>query len=63
MLRALGDSPTALLTHGLSVNVTRLLVFCLSAALAGVAGALLISFPGQASGVGFSSFQSMIDVS
>jgi branched-subunit amino acid ABC-type transport system permease component len=60
MLRALGDSPTALLTHGLSVNVTRLLVFCLSAALAGVAGALLISFPGQASGVGFSSFQSLI---
>jgi ABC-type branched-subunit amino acid transport system permease subunit len=60
MLRALGDSPTALVTHGLSVNVTRVLVFCLSAALAGVAGALLISFPGQASGVGFSSFQSLL---
>jgi branched-subunit amino acid ABC-type transport system permease component len=60
MLRALGDSPTALVTHGLSVNVTRVLVFCLSAALAGVAGALLISFPGQASGVGFASFQSLM---
>jgi len=60
MLRALSDSPTALVTHGLSVNVTRVLVFCLSAALAGIAGALLISFPGQASGVGFASFQSLL---
>jgi branched-subunit amino acid ABC-type transport system permease component len=60
MLRALSESPTALVTHGLSVNVTRLLVFCLSGVLAGVAGALLISFPGQASGVGFSSFQSLV---
>ena len=41
MLRALSDSPTALVTHGLSVNVTRLLVFCLSGVLAGVAGALI----------------------
>jgi branched-subunit amino acid ABC-type transport system permease component len=60
MLRALGDSPTALVTHGLSVNVTRVLVFCLSAMLAGVAGALFISFPGQASGVGFDFFQSLV---
>ena len=60
MLRALGESPTALVTHGLSVNVTRLLVFCLSAMLAGIAGALFISFPGQASGVGFDFFQSLV---
>jgi ABC-type branched-subunit amino acid transport system permease subunit len=60
MLRALGDSPTALVTHGLSVNVTRVLVFCLSAMLAGVAGALFIASPGQASGVGFGYFQSLV---
>jgi ABC-type branched-subunit amino acid transport system permease subunit len=60
MLRALGESPTALVTHGLSVNVTRLLVFCLSAMLAGFAGALIIAFPGQAGGVSFASFQSLV---
>jgi ABC-type branched-subunit amino acid transport system permease subunit len=60
LLRALGDSPVALAVHGLSTNVTRVLVFCLSAFLAGVAGALFIAAPGQASGVGFGSFQSLI---
>ena len=60
LLRALGDSPVALAVHGLSTNVTRVLVFCLSAFLAGVAGALFIAAPGQASGVGFGSFSSLI---
>jgi branched-subunit amino acid ABC-type transport system permease component len=60
LLRALADSPVALATHGLSTNVTRVLVFCLSAFLAGVAGALFIAAPGQASGVGFGSFQSLL---
>lgn len=46
-LRALADSPTALTTQGLNVNATRLLVFCLSAFLAGVAGALVVSQFGQ----------------
>ncbi|MGH2949036.1 MAG: branched-chain amino acid ABC transporter permease/ATP-binding protein, partial [Solirubrobacteraceae bacterium] len=41
-------------------NVTRVLVFCVSAFLAGVAGALFIAAPGQASGVGFGSFSSLI---
>jgi branched-subunit amino acid ABC-type transport system permease component len=59
LLRALGGSPVALATHGLSTNVTRVLVFCLSALLAGLAGALLIAAPGQASGVGFGPFQSL----
>jgi branched-subunit amino acid ABC-type transport system permease component len=60
LLRALGDSPVALATHGLSTNVTRVLVFCISAFLAGVAGALFIAAPGQASGIGFGSFQSLM---
>ena len=36
LLRGLGESPVALATHGLTVNVTLVLVFCLSAFLAGV---------------------------
>ncbi|WP_131744832.1 branched-chain amino acid ABC transporter permease/ATP-binding protein [Frankia sp. Cppng1_Ct_nod] len=40
LLRAMADSPTALATSGNSINVTRVLVFCLSAFLAAVAGAL-----------------------
>jgi branched-subunit amino acid ABC-type transport system permease component len=59
LLRALGDSPTALGTQGLDVNTTRTLVFCLSAAVAGLAGALFIAAPGQASGTGFGPFQSL----
>jgi ABC-type branched-subunit amino acid transport system permease subunit len=60
LLRGLGDSPTALAQLGVSTNVTRVLVFCLSAFVAGIAGALLIAAPGQASGVGFGSFQSLM---
>ncbi|MEX5635371.1 ABC transporter permease subunit [Parafrankia sp. FMc2] len=40
LLRGLADSPTALETNGVTVNVTRVFVFCLSAALAAVGGAL-----------------------
>jgi len=41
LLRGLADSPTALNTSGTTVNVTRVLVFCISAFLAAVAGALI----------------------
>lgn len=40
LLRALSDSPTGLSTSGTSINVTRVLVFCLSAFLAAIAGVL-----------------------
>jgi ABC-type branched-subunit amino acid transport system ATPase component/branched-subunit amino acid ABC-type transport system permease component len=40
LLRALSDSPTGLATSGTSINVTRVLVFCLSAFLASIAGVL-----------------------
>ncbi|HEV7863889.1 MAG TPA: ABC transporter permease, partial [Acidimicrobiia bacterium] len=59
LLRALGESPPALVTQGLSVNTTRILVFCLSAFLAGVAGALFITAPGRISPVGFGPFESL----
>ncbi len=59
LLAALSDSPTALETHGTTVNVTRLLVFCISAFLAGVGGALLgcsVYFVGDSR---FSAFASL----
>jgi len=59
LLRAMADSPVALTTSGLSVNVTRLLVFCVSAFIAGVAGALFASFSGTISGLGFGAFASL----
>lgn len=40
LLRAMSDSPTALRASGTSVNVSRVLVFCLSASLAAWAGVL-----------------------
>jgi ABC-type branched-subunit amino acid transport system permease subunit len=40
LLRGLADSPTALSTLGTSINVSRVLVFCLSSFLAGISGAL-----------------------
>ena len=41
VLRGMSDSPTAVTAMGLSVNVSKLLVFCISAYFAGVGGALL----------------------
>ncbi len=43
LLRGLAESPTMLGTLGLDVNVTRLLLFCVSAFFAGVGGALMSS--------------------
>ncbi len=40
MLRGMAEAPVAVSTAGLSVNVTKLLVFCLSAFFAGVSGIL-----------------------
>ena len=40
-LRGLADSPLALTTFGISVNTTLVVVFCISAFLAGIGGAVL----------------------
>lgn len=50
LLTGLSDSPTALDAHGANTNITRSVVFCLSAFLAGVGGALLAGVPQSASG-------------
>jgi ABC-type branched-subunit amino acid transport system permease subunit len=62
LLNGLADSPVAVAAHGADVSITRVIVFCLSAFLAGIAGALLISLTGSASanGTTFSFFQSLM---
>ena len=60
LLRALAESPTALATQGTNVNLTRLLVFCIAAFLAGVAGALSGPLTGSINSAGFTSFESLL---
>jgi branched-subunit amino acid ABC-type transport system permease component len=60
LLGALAETPTMLATHGLSVNLTRLLVFCLSAFFAGIGGALAVTQTGAASGITFGPIQSLL---
>ena len=60
LLRAMSESPTMLATHGLSVSLTRLIVFCLSAFFAGLAGALTLAQTGSASGITYGPIQSLI---
>ena len=65
LLDGLADSPVALATHGSSINVTRVLVFCISSFLAGIAGALYVGVVGSVSSSGASptalvSFNSLL---
>jgi ABC-type branched-subunit amino acid transport system permease subunit len=60
LLRALADSPTALGAHGTNTNVTRLFVFCVSAFLAGVAGAVAGPITGSTTGGTFSFAVSLV---
>ncbi|MDQ2649092.1 MAG: ABC transporter permease [Actinomycetota bacterium] len=61
LLRGLADSPVGLVTHGADVNITRVIVFCISSFLAGVAGVLLLCLTGtaRAGGTTFGFFQSL----
>jgi ABC-type branched-subunit amino acid transport system ATPase component/branched-subunit amino acid ABC-type transport system permease component len=43
LLRALADSPTALAAQGCSINITRVAAFAISAFLAGIGGAIILS--------------------
>jgi ABC-type branched-subunit amino acid transport system permease subunit len=53
LLRALADSPPAIVAHGASTNVIRTMAFCISAFLAGVAGAVTGPITGSATGATF----------
>jgi ABC-type branched-subunit amino acid transport system ATPase component/branched-subunit amino acid ABC-type transport system permease component len=59
LLRALADSPIALEVHGLNVNVARTAIFCVSAAIASVAGVLTGSLYGYSVGSEFPWFSSV----
>ncbi len=59
LLRALSDSPMALDTQGATTNVTRVLVFCVSAFFAGIFGALYAGFVGSINGTSFPAFNSL----
>jgi ABC-type branched-subunit amino acid transport system ATPase component/branched-subunit amino acid ABC-type transport system permease component len=59
LLRGMADSPTALSTSGSSVNVTRVLVFCLAAFLAAIGGALVGSAQGNISPVAYDPLLSL----
>lgn len=60
LLQALADAPTMLSTNGLEVPTLRLTVFCLSAFVAGIGGALTLAQTGAASGVGYGPVQSLM---
>jgi len=59
LLMGLSDSPTGLAALGTNVTVTRVLVFCLSAFIAAIAGALLGAVQSQASGLSYDSSMSL----
>jgi ABC-type branched-subunit amino acid transport system permease subunit len=59
-LRAIADSPTALTTLGLGVNVTRVLVFSVSAFFAGIAGALFAMQIGRVNYISFPAINSLL---
>lgn len=59
LLRVLGESPLTLEAFGVNTLVTRILVFCLSAFLASVAGALSGSALGTATGQSFEPLTSL----
>jgi ABC-type branched-subunit amino acid transport system permease subunit len=53
LLRAYGDSPAALLAHGANTTMTGVSVFCISAFIAGIGGALLAGVTSAASGISY----------
>ncbi len=59
LLAGLADSPVALATHGTSVMVTRVLVFCVSAFLAAISGALFGGVVHTVTSSDFTAFSSL----
>jgi len=60
VLVAMADSPTAIGSLGVNSVVTRVVVFCLSAFLAGVAGGLLGTMVQAVNTASFTAFQSLV---
>jgi ABC-type branched-subunit amino acid transport system ATPase component/branched-subunit amino acid ABC-type transport system permease component len=60
LLEAMADSPLALETHGTTSSVLKVIVFCIAAALAAMAGALEVQLFNVGIGTYFPSFNSLI---
>lgn len=60
LLRGMADSPTALAMLGTNTNVTRVLVFCASAFLAGISGGLIASLFSSINLTPFNYVQSLV---
>jgi len=60
LLRALADSSVGLATSGTSINVTRVLVFCISAFIAACAGVLEAGAIGQATAESYPPLNSLL---
>jgi len=60
ILAAIGDSPAAVQSIGVSPTASRVMVFCLAAFVAGIGGGLLGSLIGSVSTLSFDFFQSLI---
>jgi len=60
LLKGMGDSPTAMVMMGADINVTKVIVFCLSAFIAGISGALFAGQFGSVSGDSFNYVQSLV---
>jgi ABC-type branched-subunit amino acid transport system ATPase component/branched-subunit amino acid ABC-type transport system permease component len=59
LLRAMSDSPLGLEAYGTTVNLTKVVVFCISAAMASVSGALLAMLFHYGVGSNYASFNSL----
>jgi ABC-type branched-subunit amino acid transport system ATPase component/branched-subunit amino acid ABC-type transport system permease component len=62
LLGALADSPMALETQGTTTNVIKVLIFCISAAFASLAGALMAMEVHYAVGSNYDPFESLVYV-
>lgn len=60
LLVAMSEGPEALTVLGAATNMTKVLVFGMSAFLAGIAGGLFASLGGSVSGVAFAPLQSLL---
>jgi branched-subunit amino acid ABC-type transport system permease component len=60
LLRAMADSPTALSTSGTSTTTIKVIVFCISAFLAAIGGALIGPVTGRATPSDFGSFAGLL---
>jgi ABC-type branched-subunit amino acid transport system permease subunit len=60
LLRAMADAPLAVNAHGTNTNVSKFLVFCVSALLAGIGGAILSPVSGSINSLSYAPIISLI---